>query len=243
MSRFQLTATWAFASPFHIGTGLSGSGADRTVRAHRRYRDGRDPDDRTPEGGIVIPEISGDAFKGAVRGSAERMVRWLVHPRGLEEGTDDSWPRHPALRRIFAWQALGTPGEAPPAAYRFSTPSYLGGGTAGSVASTAIHPERGVAAEKTLRVMEQWSADAYFGLTIDGRGGRWQEADSRDYLDLTLLVAALVAASQAGGKKGNGMGWTQVHGLAMQPPVKLPELNAAALARLRDSLLEEVRRG
>jgi hypothetical protein len=257
MSGFQLTATWSFASSFHVGTGLSGGGADRTVRSREIIRGDEDEDDSESDDSkadrIRIPEITGEAVKGAIRGSAERIVRWLIHPRPLEEEKDNSIPRHPALRRIFACrlssehtlgalppcQGLeGTAGR-PPAAYRFSAPRYLGGGRLCATASTAINPERGVAEESTLRVMQHWSAHAYFAVTIDGRGGEWDDISSRDYLDLVLLVAAFAATAQVGGKKGNGLGETAVGDLYLSPIAK-PELDVAILAKLRTSLIAEV---
>src|ERR1039458_4207656 len=123
MAAFQLTATWSFRSQFHIGTGLSGGGADRAVRKRTILRDDDEPDESTSavvRGPRTIPEVSGDAIKGAIRGSAERMVRWLIHPRELPEQEDNSWPRHPALRRIFAWKSLEPTGGRLPASYRFS---------------------------------------------------------------------------------------------------------------------------
>src|SRR5208283_2033725 len=90
MKRFELTAVWRVPGSLHIGTGLSRNGvADRIIRI--------DPSTRRP----MVP---GDAVKGAVRGLAERTVRWLA-PATKPEGNDDSIPKHPALRRLFRVQS------------------------------------------------------------------------------------------------------------------------------------------
>ena len=256
MTGFQLTATLWFESSFHIGTGLSGSGADRTVRSHEENFSDDEEEDDPPRNDSktkrrTIPEISGEAVKGSIRGSAERIVRWLIQPKDpiekqffekkLLEEEDNSLPRHPALQRIFAWQSLNGRDGNPPASYRFSTPRYLEGGRLFATATTAINAESGVAEKNTLRVMQHWSANAYFAVTIDGRGGDWANVASQDYLDLVLLVAAFVATAQVGGKKGNGLGETTAGSLYLSPMAK-PELDAATLARLRTSLIEELRK-
>src|SRR5437763_10669223 len=89
MKRFDLTATWRVRASIHIGTGLSRNGiADRIVRL--------DPATRQP----CLP---GDAVKGAIRGLAERVVRWLA-PTTNSESEEHSIPAHPALVRLFAPQ-------------------------------------------------------------------------------------------------------------------------------------------
>lgn len=243
MTQFQMTAAWSFASPFHVGTGLTRPGVDRAVRTRERLRS--DDEDEDDAGSLptvkVSPELYGEAFKGAVRGSAERIVRWLMPGGSAEESDNSSIPQHPALRRIFAGQHGSVRGQWP-TTYRFSQPRYLDGGTPGKFAATAIDPERGAAKEHTLRVMEQWSANAYFAVTIDGRGGSWNQNESRDYLDLVLLVAAFVATSHVGGKKGNGLGETAISGLDLSMnliPIPLPTLDAPTLERLKVSLIQE----
>src|SRR5881397_143318 len=77
---------WKLLGPLHAGTGLSRGGyADRLIR--------RDADGN--------PFLPGDAVKGAIRMSAERLLRWL-HPQfPIREEEDKSLPTHPILRRIF----------------------------------------------------------------------------------------------------------------------------------------------
>ena len=216
MTPFEITARWTVPTPLHLGTGLSHAGvADRTIR-------------RDAAG---LPIIPGDAVKGAIRSLAERAVRWLG-PDTRPESEDDSRPTHPALRRIFS------PAHYAPQ-YRFPAAVHQHGGQLCSLASTAIDLGSGVAKNETLRVTESWSAGATFAVRIAGRGGAWHRPDSPDYLDLVLLLTALVSLDAIGGRKGTGQGSLQISALAITP-VELPNLaDPVLLARLQTSLLQE----
>ena len=83
---------WQLQDFLHIGTGMSRAGyADRTIRVDS-------------EGAVFL---NGGAVKGAIRGSAERIARWL-YPNIPAEREDESMPKHPMLRRVFA----AIPGDA-----------------------------------------------------------------------------------------------------------------------------------
>jgi len=218
MKRFELTAVWRVSGSLHIGTGLSRNGvADRIIRIG-------------PSTGR--PMVPGDAVKGAIRGLAERTVRWLA-PTTEPEGRDDSVPKHPALRRLFRVQS----GEA---LYRFFPAIHIKGGKPVSVAGTSINPETGVARDETLRVLQSWSGGSTFRLRIEGRGGEWLDSNSRDYLDLILLLAALVSTDGIGGHKGTGQGAVTIEDLQLSP-LALPDLaDRGLLERLQQSLIREV---
>ena len=242
MTGFQLTATLSFRTSFHIGTGLSGAGVDRTVRVRERVEKDED-DPKAIAKRFITPDLTGEAIKGSIRGSAERILRWLIAPEmpeGLPEGELDSLPKHPALQRIFAAQSLARANGMRPPLYRFASPRFLDGGKLMVQAGTAINPSQGTAEENTLRVSQNWSANAFFALTIEGRGGAWEDPDSLDYQDLMLLVSAFAAASQIGGRKGSGMGETAISDLHLSPVPK-PVFDEATFRRLRASLLKEIR--
>ncbi|MEP6715743.1 MAG: hypothetical protein ABJC09_09210 [Terriglobia bacterium] len=253
MTTFQITGTLHFTGSFHIGTGLSGRGVDRTIRRRseriRKIGDSQSGDefesdtDETDAAADYreVPEIAGDAIKGAIRGSAERIVRWLVPPgraKEMQEETGDSRPKHPALRRIFAWQSLLGPGTPSVPSYRFGAPKYVAGGMISDIASTAVGPD-GIAKARTLRVIELCSAGASFSFSIDGKAGEWDKPESRDSLDLILLAASIQATSHIGGKKGNGLGETHFYGLSISPG-KEPLVTVESLERLRDGLVAEL---
>lgn len=183
MNRITLTIVWTIDSPFHIGTGLSESGgADRAIRIN-------------PKTGK--PEFPGDAFKGTVRGMAERLARWL-DDKPKPEPEDHSLPQYISLRRIFACRTGA-------ANYRFSTPQFMAGGKLSSYASTAINPDTGVAKDNTLRITQSWTSGASFKAVITASNGDWSP-NGADYFDLVLLYASLVAADSDGGRKSNGHG-------------------------------------
>jgi hypothetical protein len=244
-TRLVIEATWSFPEAVHIGTGLSREGAaDRLIRVERRRKkrlsaDDDQPDDLEkwdPRDLIEVPLIPGDAVKGAIRGSAERVVRWLV-PDLREEAADHSLPEHPAVGRIFASQAQPF--------YRFSAARYIdrSGGRKARISGTAINSETGIAKEETLRVMESWGGGASFQFLIEGFGGHWKDADSTDHLDLALLLAAFLSTTSVGGRKGAGYGF--VHAGCEIPeidPITTEMLRTPALlARLQQSLLNEAK--
>jgi len=219
---FELTAKWYIAAPLHVGTGLSrASIADRTVRLIR-----------DPVTGEMIPVVPGDAVKGAVRGSAERLVRWLA-PDLADEEEDHSLPVAPALRRIFR-SAPGAP------FYRLYPATYIKGGKAFTRTSTAIERGTGVAKGETLRTTQAWAQGSEFSIRIAGRGGKWDQVDSPERRDLGLLVAALVAVDLLGGKKGTGHGVCKISGLVIEPAGLLPDFTSGQqMTELRQLLLRE----
>ena len=181
MTDIEVKFQWTFTGPLHVGTGLSSSGyADRLVR----LRHG-------------VPEIPGEAVKGAIRGSAERLARWLGGLDGLE-AEDNSIPRNRVLSRIFA------PGEEAPF-YRFQPAKFAEGGAKGRISGTAIGVN-GVALDETLRTIEIWGRGATFQVAIAGYGGSWNQEQTADWCDLLFLRAAVLATEGVGGKKGIGYG-------------------------------------
>lgn len=208
---FHLTAEFKFTQPLHFGTGLSHLGvADRTIGLDAAGH----------------PVLRGEAVKGAIRGSAERLIRWLLTPQSVQnEQEDHSLPPPGSLYRIF--RGDGDPRSGP--AYRFDTPLYLDGGQLQQIAATRIDHHTGVAANQSLRVLQSWTPGARFRITIRGFQGDWDQPAHRDYLDLTLLVAALVCADSAGGRKGAGHGSLEISALH-SPQLTLP--NPGDLAQI-----------
>src|SRR4051794_299744 len=85
MSFITFVCFWSLEGPLHAGTGLSRGGfADRLIC---RRSDG-------------TAFLRGDAVKGAIRMSAERLLHWLV-PDAEPEDEDKSFPKNAVLRRIF----------------------------------------------------------------------------------------------------------------------------------------------
>jgi CRISPR/Cas system CSM-associated protein Csm3 (group 7 of RAMP superfamily) len=189
MNSVELNFHWTFTGPLHMGTGLSAAGyADRLVRLVNG-----------------VPQIPGEAVKGAIRGSAERIARWL---EGIEEleAEDNSAPRNRVLQRLFA------SGEKA-AFYRFQGANFTGGGTKTRVSATAIG-ENGVALDETLRTVEVWSRGADFEVVIRGYQGSWDDEQTDDWRDLLFLKAAIMATEGLGGKKGIGYGQLACCGLS-----------------------------
>ena len=221
---FELSAELKFSQPFHLGTGLSQPGvADRTIGLDKEGQ----------------PVLRGDAVKGAIRSSAERLVRWLLTPKQageeLEEQDDHSLPPAGSLDRIFRGGASETA-----AFYRFDAAKFLGGGQLQQIASTRIDPKTGVAANQTLRILQSWTPGARFRISIRGFQGNWDQPTHADYFDLTLLVAALVCTGSLGGRKGSGHGALQLSSLqAGTLPLPLPD-NAAHIEALQRFLQNEV---
>ena len=186
MNDLSIRCLWETERPLHLGTGISRAGyADRIIQ----LVNGK-------------PRIRGEAVKGAIRGAAERLSRWLDYKQGPEE-TDGSSPTHPVLRRIFA--AL----EAGPCKclYRFHPAQFESKkGEPFLFASTAINPITGTAQEQTLRVIEAWPRDALFRFEVSASGGDWQSGEHPDYWDAMFIVAAILCTEQVGGKRGVGFG-------------------------------------
>jgi len=217
MSNFTLTIHWHLDTPVHFGTGLSQAGlADRTIRLN-------------PE--TQSPEFPGDAFKGAVRGMSERLVRWL-DDRAINEEKDHSLPAHPALRRLFV-------PNPPSPTYRFSTPSFQNGGESTTISSTKINRDSGVAENQTLRITQSWTAGAGFKATIHGFNGDWANPESHDFLDLVLLYASLVSTDTAGGRKSSGHGHLEIVDITIDGIPKSDVLSPSNLTKLQGRLRQE----
>jgi CRISPR/Cas system CSM-associated protein Csm3 (group 7 of RAMP superfamily) len=216
----DINVEWLITGPLHIGTGLARAGyADRVMRVGR---DGR-------------PYLSGEAVKGSIRGTAERLVRWLV-PSAPRELKDRSTPNHAVLRRIFQPDALGTP------YYRFGSATESGGAKAPATrAQTAIEPTTGSALNETLRVTEVWPSNALFKFHIRGFAGNWNEG--RDRNDVLVLLAAVAATDSVAGRKGTGLGRITLRLLK----TSVDGLDVAGLAsvkmieRIQEHLLRELK--
>jgi CRISPR/Cas system CSM-associated protein Csm3 (group 7 of RAMP superfamily) len=188
MKDIEVKFHWKFAGPLHVGVGLSAAGyADRLVRLLNG-----------------MPQIPGEAVKGAIRGSAERIARWLEGIEGAE-AEDNSAPRNRVLQRLFA------SGEKA-AFYRFQAARFAAGGAKATVSATAIG-DNGVALDETLRTVEVWSRGADFEVVIRGYSGCWDDEQADDWRDLLFLKAAILATEGLGGKKGIGYGQLTCCGL------------------------------
>ncbi len=183
MSTLRIEWVWRLDGPLHIGSGLSRIGhADRLIRRDRDRR----------------PHLPGDAVKGAIRMSAERLLRWLDSETGLEP-EDKSLPSHPITRRIFNPSDEGAyyrflPGELPANAAPFT------------ISSTALSAESRVARTETLRTIEASSRLDQWLIKIEAEGGNWEDQESQDWKDCLFLLAAIVSADNIGGKRGSGFG-------------------------------------
>src|SRR5271157_3886157 len=140
MSDLLVTWNWNVSTPLHIGSGFSRAGfVDRCVRLEG---------DRA-----VIPS---EAVKGAIRGAAEQLARWLGSQ--VTENEADSIPRIPVLQRLFA------PDEHK-SLYRFCGCVSANAVSAFSVSSTKINSETRSAEDNTLRTIEMLPR----GMRFDGR--------------------------------------------------------------------------
>ena len=185
MNDLEITWKWEVTAPLHIGNGFSRAGfADRLVRIDKK-------------GHAVIPS---DAVKGAIRGSAEQLARWL----GLqeEEKEETSYPKLPVLRRIFAptetssfYRFPGCVSEQAVAAYTFT--------------STKIHPTNRSAEDNTLRTIELLPSGMTFAGKVQLLAGDWSDVSKPDHKDLCFLLVAISSTAGIGGKKGNGLGKLQ----------------------------------
>jgi len=183
-----LSWTWTTAGPLHIGNGFSRAGfVDRAVRLD-------------PAGHAICP---GSAVKGAIRGSAEQLVRWLLASSGHplpEESDRESFPRSEVVRRIFA------PGDRGPL-YRFTGCRSMLPCRPQTYSSTRIDLSSGSAMDQTLRTIEFLPKGIVFEGRIELSGGDWShDNDSSDGKDALFLAAAIAATERIGGKKGLGTG-------------------------------------
>jgi CRISPR/Cas system CSM-associated protein Csm3 (group 7 of RAMP superfamily) len=183
MTPVTVTFTWKIRGSLHMGTGMSRLGdVDRLIRLDRHGE----------------PSIEGEQIKGAIRGSAERLIRWLG---GADQAAKDSYPRHPVIQRLFA--------PRPDALVRFEpaqlqdTPEIQGTPTVTRIASTSIDHESGAAAAKTLRAIEAVKRGASFSCRISLYGD-WSSPQSRS--DILFLCAAVLCSDAIGSRAGSGFG-------------------------------------
>jgi CRISPR/Cas system CSM-associated protein Csm3 (group 7 of RAMP superfamily) len=185
LKSLDLKCFWKLEGPLHAGTGLSRRGyADRLIR--------RDFNDR--------PFIPGDAVKGAIRMSAERLLRWLVRD-ARPELSDKSLPTHPVMERIFRPTDTGVFYHFGPARFRSEDEprdSFL-------ISTTALDAGTRIARDETLRTIEASSRSDEFEVVITAEGGDWSP-QSQDLRDGQFLAAALLATDCIGGKRGTGYG-------------------------------------
>jgi len=218
MNSLSINCTWALRAPLHVGTGLSRGGyIDRLIRVDSNK----------------APFLPGDAIKGAIRMSAERLLRWLV-PDAPMEDDDKSLPTNPVLRRIFQSSDNGV-------YYRFPPARRVGEHADESVStysSTAIEKESRTARNDTLRTTEISSRLDKFQLEFYAEGGDWSVPGSRDWNDALFLCAAIAATEAIGGKRGIGLGAL----ILESPECSTPSLDFALLrqpeyiSKLRDHL-------
>lgn len=211
---------WTAQGPTHVGTGISRLGhADRLIRCDWEHR----------------PVIPGDAVKGAIRGTAERLLRWLLPgtPQGPEES---SMPDHPVLRRIFAPQEISQFYRFQPASLVHGSPNLVV-----TVSSTAIDYQSGTAKTDSLRTMESLVRKASFQGIIKAYNGDWSNSNSPDYWDLMFLWAAILATDGVAGKKGAGYGRVLLSNPSCESDVPHPKelKNPETIARLREYLSEQ----
>lgn len=192
MNNLTIEFTWIVSSRLHVGSGLSRLGyADRCLQKDKE--------------GIV--RYSGDAVKGAIRHSAEAVLRWLI-PGVPEEDNEDSAPPPGVLRRLFQSHESGK-------YWRFEMPKVerlLGLAT--TYASTAIDPDSGVAKTATLRTRETWDK----GAQIRGRITGFNIDTDADWADAMLLVAAIASTEQIGGGRGTGLGEVLLGSITVSEP-------------------------
>src|SRR5208337_1986979 len=153
MPELTIEFTWGLVTPSHVGTGLSQVGyVDRLVRSW----DG-------------CPYLPGDAVKGAIRASAERLYRWL-DPNAPKEAAAEpsSVPDNAVLRRIFAPQLARESNSNSPI-YRFHPARSKDRPRKIPRAGTAIETVTGTAKEQSLRVIETWDNEFVFDLRASAK--------------------------------------------------------------------------
>lgn len=195
----EITWTWTFRTPFSIGSGMSAAWEIDHLIAMRNGQ----------------PLLRGDACKGAIRMSAERLVRWLYPQTPGEEDDQEarSFSRHPALRRIFEPQAQG-----PNYTFHFAKPLAAGGIEPAVRFATAIEEGKGVAKEHTLRSRQVAPAEYAYSARVEVRGGVFSDPQGQDYKDLMLLLTAIVCCDAIGGKRGGGLGEVAISNLGLTLP-------------------------
>jgi CRISPR/Cas system CSM-associated protein Csm3 (group 7 of RAMP superfamily) len=224
-NHFEFSGIWKVAGALHVGTGLGDGRADRTIRLQERTDARGVP--------IQIPVIPGEAVKGAVRSSAERLVRWLAASHVKDESKDHSRPGHPALTRLFRGDAVKNGPTV-----RFYAAEYVSGGGLTRRSSTKIALKSGAAEEHTLRIMDEWSEGARFRLRIQGWGADWIVPQTPAWWDLGLMIAAALSVDGLGGKKGSGLGSVRLIEPALKhgtlPLLGTPEWTAGLKAHLEN---------
>ncbi len=205
MPQIRWEFIWQFRSPLHLGTGLSQPGfADRIIR-----RNGR---------GEI--EMAGDAVKGAIRLSAERLVGWSGVSQPAEND-EDSELRHPALKRIFV--------NADGRRFRFQ-PAIAAVHTFRS-ASTAIEESTGTAKHDTLRIVENVASGSEFNVVITADGPGVSDAD------VELLTVSILLTAAIGGRRTAGLGQLECKNLTIKgaPPPNAREWAARTIKYIKET--------
>jgi len=242
MHNIRVEYTWQFDAPLHVGSGLSRPGvADRLIQW--------DPHD--------VPTLRGMAIKGAIRMSAEEILAWLGERHAMQPGS--STPSLDIMRRLFAdplnrirFEPAKQLPSSQPADVSRETPGARGprvqdGRRPGNgqrnygsihndgarwrhtrvLASTAIDPRTRVALDQTLRKTEVLASKQplqFKGQIVLRLDPQWERPV------LTLLLAALLATEQVGGKRSIGWGRFGVAALAIQVDgTQLPKEEISAL--------------
>ena len=193
----------AFASDWHVGTGLSQSGGLDRLIARERV-------EVTEEGGITpisfdIPFLPAKSLTGILRDAAERLAF------GLDEGTFGEWSD--LVDFIFGAAPTSTAGDHRPARLSIR-PARLPDSIAARAArsgdrlSTGRHStamtELGAARDHTLRYIEVGRADAVFvgPVQLDTRA---LDPDAIELVKAFIVVAAsLIEGIGAGRRRGLG---------------------------------------
>lgn len=215
--------TWTTKTPLRIHTGMArAGGVDRMVRT----RDGK-------------PVLPGEAVKAAIREAAERILRWQKK-NTAEESDKSSLPEHPALKRLFAPHA----GGSPQARYFFRGSEAITG--AGDhpvgkmeVTSTAIEDKTGVADDSKLRSIELWRPGIKFKIEVEGINGDWVDGKP-DFADLKLLLMSVAAVDAIGGGWGVGCGELIISDLkyevSVEPDVRVEFSDSEAFQSILDAI-------
>jgi CRISPR/Cas system CSM-associated protein Csm3 (group 7 of RAMP superfamily) len=210
MMPVKVTFTWKIRGSLHIGTGMSRLGdVDRIIRLDRQGE----------------PAIEGEQLKGAIRGSAERLIRWLG---AASEPKCDSYPQHPVMRRLFA--------PRPDALVRFEAAQLKNTLTLNRVASTSIHHDSGTAQDKTLRVIETVQRGATFSCCVSLYGD-WSAAQARH--DILFLCAAVLCTDSIGSRAGSGFGVVECESIACSVP-DWPDIASPQTVQLLERVFGEV---
>lgn len=148
------------------------------------------------------PTVRGDAVKGALRMAAEQVADWLGAPQQYESNAEPrSWP----LARLFGGDARA----------RFGVNWLASTDTTAVLASTSIERDTGRAKDQTLRKIEVLAPGSKINATV----AVTLEKTDDPLLLATLLVAAVGAAENLGGKAGIGWGRLRVEDLTLKSPL------------------------